>query len=129
MPFQGTLREEEMAALEFDLFVGACGYESRAIHLPSVYGPRARERLACRFPSQRVLAYKANEEFFSKNGYQFLDASDASFRGALLANVAEVFRLSERLRMFVDISSQSRGRLADIVDVMQTVASDQRSLE
>jgi hypothetical protein len=120
--FHGAIPSDEVKKLSFDAIVAACGYESRARYLPGFFTNNIPSRIACRFQTQRVMAFEKNQEFFKNHGYRFVDASENQFGSVLHRHLVSGAAIGDVLRVFVDISSQSRSRLADIIEVLEKLS-------
>jgi len=105
----------------FDLVVAACGYESRARFLLEHEGIRGSKNYALEFGDRRELAFDANYQFFRSAGVVCTGVSDDGVSAWMAQAVARVSkpRADGIVRVFVDISSQSRARLAGIVEGLE----------
>jgi hypothetical protein len=104
-----------------DLVIAACGYESRASAFAQRFPFESAQRVALLFDQQRVLAFSRNRELFVQRGYTLSDVTDATVMDSVLQMIdAARKRRSEgpTTTVFVDISSQSRSRLAAIVEAV-----------
>jgi hypothetical protein len=103
-----------------DLVIAACGYESRASAFAQRFPFESAQRVALLFDQQRVLAFSRNRELFVEKGYTLSDVTDATVMDSVLQmiDVARKRRSDGPTTVFVDISSQSRSRLAAIVEAV-----------
>ena len=105
---------------EVDLFLCACGYESRSTHVASKVARSANERIALGFQTQHELRYEENRKWFVNNGFKVFDADDEEYG----AHVAQALRrLSETNgtpKIVVDISCMNRSRLAKLVTALRS---------
>jgi len=128
MAFLGAVEANDLKGRTFNAIVAACGYETRARYLPELFTEQATKRLACRFSHQRCFAYQDNEEFYKAAQYSFVDATDAAFTDALRDSLSSALTSTEQAHFFVDISSQSRARLAGIITAVEALAAGRKIL-
>jgi hypothetical protein len=109
-------RHEE--AGNVDLAVLACGYESRARAFAERLDFGRARRCALAFPDQRQLAYERNAAVLEARGFELIALPDDAVRDWFKNQVAggPADSVTHELRVFVDISSQSRARIAAIVE-------------
>ena len=114
------------AVADVDLCLVACGYESRARAFASLYGFEESERLALAFPGQQLLSFAENERAFRARGFAIETIHDTEIVSTVSAHLGRHVgkQDSAEVRMFVDISSQSRSRLAFILEAISRVAGN-----
>lgn len=106
------------ADAEYDVFIGAVGYERRSRFILESLGPRAGAVVAAPFQDHRELSFEKNIKAFGAVG-ELLDG-DERYGKELTGFLAERFGLLHRvaraeprpMRIAVDISSMTRDRLA-----------------
>lgn len=115
---------------QFDVVVAACGYESRCRYFMESTGIRGRRCYALAFPTRRELAFNVNREFFRRSGVECLEIPDNTVVNWAARVLEEAAALAGQrtIRVFVDISSQTRVRIASILEGIEE-ASEDRSIE
>lgn len=124
MTFIGEIAEAEVREWKFDVFVAVCGFETRARYLPSLYDTLSTCRIVTAFPDQQVHSFYENRAFFESRNYDIVETIDGEFAATLHERLEGALAGLSIARVFVDISSQSRGRLADTVAVIQALAAN-----
>src|SRR6266404_6321415 len=108
---------------DYDVVVGTIGFEERARFLAETMRPKGKKMVAIGFRRQQVLNYLVNEEWYSTHGYETTDLEDGEYGDFCSELVAQLdFRNDEPPRMWVDISSCSRLRLALLIDAIRRAA-------
>jgi len=119
-PHVSLYRPDSLPA-QYDVGIAAVGFEARARFVAENLHPDARIRLACAFPDRKVLSYQDNIDWYSRNGYKTEEVPDEPFGvwcGEVLRNIRQTG--SGQLRIWVDISSLSRFRIAALVDTFRS---------
>jgi hypothetical protein len=103
-----------------DLCVLACGYESRARRFAELFPFESAERVALEFDRQRALAFQTNRDVLSASGFTLESVSDSALKDFMvsLVEAAQERKAGGLLSIFVDISSQSRNRLASLIEAI-----------
>lgn len=104
-----------------DIFIAACGYEQRSTYLSKMLAAEANVKVAIGFTEQRVLDYCENNRWFTENGFEFYDVDDKSFQATFSRMFIALEELGRGIKVFVDISSFNRFRLAEIVDTLRSL--------
>ena|SRR6266404_877947 len=102
-----------------DLFISACGYESRSTHLARVCSEGAHKKVAVGFSAQQELRYEENREWFVKNGFEVIDLSDLEFFPFACTLFDELNREGEISSVVIDVSCMNRARLAALLLALQ----------
>lgn len=108
-----------------DIFIAACGYEQRAIYLSKRLAKDASKRIAIGFTEQQVLDYQENKKWFAENDFEFCDVDDDKFREVFRNKISSLEVTRRGIKVFVDISSFNRFRLAEIVDALRSSTYEQ----
>lgn len=103
----------------FDMFLCACGYESRAIAIASEVAFRAKERIALGFSVQQELHYQSNKDWFARNGFEVRDVEEDEYQGAVTSAIDRLCSSAADPKLVVDISCMNRARLAQLVRGLQ----------
>jgi hypothetical protein len=112
-----------------DVVLVACGYESRSRALAERFEFPSAIRVAIIFDAHRILAFDENVETLRKRGFELVEHTDNSLCDAVVTLVSNVpQRPGQPVRVFVDISSQSRSRMAAIIEGLM-LASENRPLQ
>jgi hypothetical protein len=107
---------------EYDLAIATLGYESRSSYLARRLSPRADLRVAAGFEDRHVLNYQGNRDWYIKSGYTVKDVDDAKYRSWCEEVVSQANpKRGGTARIWVDISSTSRLRLAVMLEVMRSI--------
>ncbi len=103
-------------ALQHDLVIASCGYESRS---SSLLGRRqlSGRRVAIGYGEREVLSFHANRRSFAEAEFEFYAVSDAEFSG-FLEKLLESFKEIACPSVLLDISCFTRIRLAQIVEAL-----------
>jgi hypothetical protein len=102
----------------FDMFLCACGYESRSVAVAGEIAYRAKQRVALGFAQQQELNYSKNRSWFERNEFDVFDLTEDEYQIALAATL-EKLRGFGRRTLVVDISCMNRARLARLVSALQ----------
>lgn len=103
---------------EYDLILVALGYEERSRALAESYRGIAAGKLAVGFHDRHDLSYLENFSRLKSLGYKIEELSDAEFDkwwAKTLQQIVTTEAPSKPIRICIDISSQTRSRLATIV--------------
>lgn len=113
---------------DVDLSLVACGYETRArAFAERLMFPRAG-RMALAFPGEHHLAFGENHRVLVERGFAVIAVEDSE----IVDVICEALRrrnsrhVNEEVRVFVDISSQSRSRLALVIEAISRCAAEGR---
>jgi hypothetical protein len=124
MPWHGEVSPSDVSQIKsFDIAIVACGYESRCLAVSQTHASSIRQGFALCFPSQRDLAFDSNRASFQRLRFDILEVTDEAVEQTVLALLSRVGRDSSgsELRVLIDVSSQSRARMAAIVSACQRV--------
>jgi hypothetical protein len=120
-----AFRKSEIRTTKYSLFVAAVGFERRARFVASLMNPKAATKLATAFPDRHVHAFDSNLRWFQKHGFDIDEISTNAFQGYAQQKLGGVPTGEGPMRILVDISSQSRHRIAAIVAVIQSLKCEQ----
>jgi hypothetical protein len=117
LPFDGAIGTAE----QYDLAIATIGYEKRARFLSERFDPPAKIKMACGFTKQRVLNYAANQDWFTRSGFAVTEREDRNYKQwcAALLDRVKPGKAGATVRLWVDISSASRFRLATLIDCIR----------
>jgi hypothetical protein len=101
----------------YQVFLAAVGFESRANHVAEFLRPRAKTCTAWGFPDRQEISYQYNWEWYTDNGFKPVVITDAEFRSRCVALFQELTQAEVDVSVLVDISSLSRFRIATIIDI------------
>lgn len=110
-----------------DLFLCACGYESRAIYVASEVSSHAKRKIALGFAAQHEHRYEQNKQWFQSKGFEVSDISDEDYERVLAHIIGDVCKSTRAPHIIVDISCMNRARMARLVRAFQI--ADAESLE
>lgn len=117
----GELDQDQIGNIsQVDLAIVACGYESRARAFAEAYDFSGAKRIALTFEEGRVLAFEENSQVLHEKGFSLVNLADEQVRDWLSEMVShlDLPPAAPEVRVFVDISSQSRTRLASIIEAL-----------
>ena len=107
--------------LEYDLFIAAVGYETRARFAAEHLVPQAKRKIAVAFPDRKSdYDYPYNLAWYRKSGFETPEVHDQSFQAwcdSVFGGMEEGEESS--LSVCVDVSSMTRFRMAVIVDTLR----------
>jgi hypothetical protein len=105
-------------ALECDLVIVACGYESRARYFVERRLMLGKRQVALAFGTQRELAFDRNVRVFRERGVDIVDVDEEKLSRWMRASIEEAAQGVDArpVRVFIDVSSQSRSRMARILE-------------
>ena len=106
---------------EFDLFVCALGFESRATNAYRQLGSQARRRVAFGFCERQVLAFDRNVRTFKDAKFDIRDVPDREFRAGFKESIEQALPDRGDCQIAVDVSCFDRHRIALIVDVLRSL--------
>lgn len=113
---------------EVDICLVACGYETRARAFAERFTFPGSIRLALAFPGERQLSFTENRRQLLERGFTVNAVDDATIVDVVCEALQS--RISNDantdLSVFVDISSQSRARLALIIEAISRCAAEVR---
>jgi|GEM_PF-732860 len=111
----------------FDLFVASIGFERRSRFLAQNHPIDAARKIAYAFTDRNCLSFKENVEFFKANGFTSEAVSISDFAKRFQEEVSSLTNgAEEQLRICVDVSSMSRMRMANVVEVACRLGRQQR---
>lgn len=109
----------EQLSHEFDLVIAALGYERRSRFVSESLAVKARFRECCGFQNDQLLSFEDNRKWFVDAGFQVEIHDNAGFVVWLDRVLQQAAGLDRRpVRVLVDISSQTRFRIAAILDAL-----------
>lgn len=115
---------EPAADNEYDIAIGTVGYESRSSYLARLINPQAKVKVAAGFKERRVLHYDDNRAWYAKSGYQVQELEDSKFKFWCEEVIRSARpRQADPLKVWVDISSTSRLRMATMLETIRSVSS------
>lgn len=108
---------------QFDLLIGACGYESRARFVAESLAHRASRVVSYGYVENRTHSYDANYSILRELGAVYEAESSAAFEERFISDLGSIPG-DERTaaRIAIDISSFDRDRLAAIIRGIDLVA-------
>lgn len=112
------LAPAELSDREYDGFLVALGFESRARNIVERMNPKATSRVAWPFDDRRVLAFDENRRCFRQAG--FVETSVADPWPVLRGSRQSL----KTLRIGVDLSSMTRLRIAETIVALSRWSSD-----
>ena len=113
-------------AEHYDLVLVALGFEERSRAFAETFQGQARTKFAIGFNDRHVLSYQANRKCLCSLGYEVLELGDNEFLHwwtDVLISVFEQASPSAATRICIDISSQTRARLALIIQGLCTITT------
>lgn len=116
------INEAALAGLDFDFFVGASGYETRATFAVSrLRSSRLRKKLVFGFEDRRSLQREENDRIFSRQGCTIAPIAGDSGQGvrAILRNWLSALSGSHR-RILVDYTSMTRSWYAGVIEAIRS---------
>jgi hypothetical protein len=129
-PILRTLRPTPRG--DYDLFIAAMGYETRAVFVASQLQPQAATKMALGFTTDHILQYEANKVWFEENGYVTSEPDEKEFLARVDDAIAEACisadKMKRPVRVGIDISSTTRVRIAELLQLVEARSSD-RSIE
>jgi len=105
----------------YDLAIAALGFETRARFLADKVRPEARMKIAAGFTRRQVLEYGRNRDCFKSLGWRTVDLDDnqyLEFWHDVLQDLGR--KATSTLRVWCDVSSSSRLRIATLLDAFRT---------
>ena len=117
-----------LSDLEFDIFVGASGYETRAAYaLLQLDSKRIPLKMAFGFTDRKAAQREDNDRAFQRAGVRLIPADGDSVqvvRDSVRQQLEECGR--ERVRLFVDYSSMTRTWYAGLIEAVAGVQNKNR---
>lgn len=115
----------DVGRLNLDLFVAACGYESRATYCARQFQDLDfKNKIAVGFTLQQELQYEANKQWFINSGFEFHESDDRRYRDLVDHLISRTTASRNRLKIGYDISCLNRSRIAHIVDSIRSASCD-----
>lgn len=109
---------------DWDVLVGAVGYEHRSRHVPLSWAEGGRIRLASAFDTHKELSYADNWAALADRGFDIEEHAEGEIRYWLYKRLLDVeVRPDTPLRLAIDVSSFSRSRLAELVLAAADIAT------
>ncbi len=102
-----------------DLFLCACGYESRAIYVASEVSRNAKKKVALGFAAQHEHRYEQNKRWFQGEGFEVTDIADEDYEKVLANVISDLCESTRSPQIVVDISCMNRARMARLVRALQ----------
>jgi hypothetical protein len=101
---------------EYDIALGAIGFEARARFAYSELTAQAKIRSAIRFSDRRIHDFAANDAFFADAGFASIEADPSAVRTYLATRLAALAQEESHggISILVDISSLTRQHIAII---------------
>lgn len=101
---------------EWDVLVGAVGYEHRSRHVPLTWAERSQLRIASAFDTHKTLSYADNWRALADRGFNIEEHAEGEIRYWLYKHLLDIEARSDApLRLGIDVSSFSRSRLAQLI--------------
>jgi hypothetical protein len=105
---------------EYDLAIATVGYESRSSYLAGHLKPIAKFKIAAGFKDRQVFHYATNRASYLSSGYVVQEVEDSKYRHWCADAIDRAKRGNDRpVKIWVDISSTTRFRMATIVECMR----------
>jgi hypothetical protein len=114
----------EFAERQYDLLIAALGYEQRARYVSSMFSTQCNVKIAFGFDQQQYLSFEENQDWFAKNGFASIVTTDIAFGEVLRRFLLDKAASMRHMRLLVDISSQSRHRIATLLTELLSLPSD-----
>lgn len=109
---------------DWDVLVGAVGYEHRSRHVPLTWAMGSRIRLASAFDTHKELSYADNWAALADRGFDIEEHAEGEIRYWLYKRLLDVeARPDTPLRLAIDVSSFSRSRIAELVLAAADIAT------
>ncbi len=110
---------------EYDLFLGALGYESRSTHLARNRLFDAKRNVALAFPEEDYAAYFKNRDFLSGAEFEIV-SNEPQATSDLLKSAVIPFTMENNrpFTILIDISSMSRPMLAGLIYMLSNLKVD-----
>jgi hypothetical protein len=115
---------EQVQSTAFDALIASIGFENRARFFCENHRIHATKKIAYAFTDRNAIGFEKNVSFFDSNRFivDSLESNEFSIR--LYQELDSVSSVNDgELRMCVDISSMSRSRMANVVEVALMCAS------
>jgi hypothetical protein len=112
------------AERQYHLLVAALGYEQRARCVSEVFSPRCNLKVAFGFDQQQCLSFEENRKWFATNNFTTIVTTNKDFSPALRSFLLEKVSSIRHIRLLVDISSQSRYRIATLLTELLSLPID-----
>lgn len=115
---------EQVQSTAFDALIASIGFENRARYFCQNHRIHATKKIAYAFTDRNAIGFEKNVAFFDSNGFTIDSLESIDFPIRLYQELDSVASAKEgELRICVDISSMSRSRMANIVEVALMCAS------
>ena len=116
-------RRSDLPRTHYDCFIAAIGYESRAKHFAELTHPNAKSQVAIGFTNRCVLSYQDNLDWYSKAKFAVEEPNDAAFSSVVENAIRKAVRATDgpEAMICIDISSLTRYRLAEIINVLRRI--------
>ena len=108
-----------------DLFVMACGFESRSIYICQQLDVSPEKVFCAGFLDRQGTSFESNMKYLAGRGLSVVHTSDGEY-GFLVRTAMEVaIRGKKRPRVVVDISSMNRYRIAETIEQWAVMSQEQ----
>lgn len=109
---------KQVQSTTFDALIASIGFENRARYFCQNHRVHATKKLAYAFTDRNEVGFQRNVAFFGLNGFAIERLESIDFSNRLYRALDSVSSSQEgKLRVCVDISSMSRSRMANVVEV------------
>lgn len=109
---------------DWDVLVGAVGYEHRSRYVPLTWAKGSRLRLASAFDTHKTLSYADNWAALAEWEFDIEEHAEGDIRYWLYKRLLDVETSPDApLRLAIDVSSFSRSRLAELVLAAADIAA------
>ena len=109
---------------EQDVYLAACGYESRAVHVSKTFMIPAKRKVALAFDLQQELNYTANLNWFKAHEFEIEERPDSNVQEWIHEIVGGLARGTRCPNVTIDISCLNRLRLAHIINGIRSLDVD-----
>lgn len=108
----------QVQSTAFDAMVASIGFENRARYFCENHRIQATKKIAYAFTDRNIIGFDRNSAFFDSNGFTIDSLESFDFSNRLYQELDSVSSAKvDELRVCVDISSMSRSRMANVVEV------------
>jgi hypothetical protein len=114
----------EFAERRYDLLITALGYEQRARHISERFSSGCKLKVAIGFDQQQCLSFEENRDWFAANDFTTFVTTNKAFGPTVRSFLVENTSSLRHIRMLVDISSQSRYRIATLLTELVSLPID-----
>lgn len=118
MMIRSVVQPLDVFSSEYDLVFAAAGYEQRSRFVCEALSPNGRYCCCYGFARDQVLSFQQNCDWFRNAGFNLELLADQELPQAILNALAAAGNENKPLRILVDISSQTRIRIAMLLDAI-----------